>query len=90
MCLCMLFAVGLGHFELAEERLRAQRHSVSGFGGGGESQRDAVVFSLGQRAGLMSECGLLFVSGGVVTLVAGPSEPLSGVLYHTIIKPAPL
>lgn len=29
MCLCVLVAVGFGHFELAEERLWAKRHLVS-------------------------------------------------------------
>lgn len=33
MCLCLLVAVSFGHFELAEGRLRAQRHLVSVWGG---------------------------------------------------------
>lgn len=32
---------------------------------GGSQHSNTVVFSLGQRAGLMSECGLLFVSWGL-------------------------
>ena len=37
----------------------------------------------------MSGCGLLFVARGVVTLMAGPLEPLSGVLSWIIIKAVP-
>jgi len=56
---------------------------------GGSGHSNPAVFPLGQSVGLMSGCGLLFVARGVVTLMAGPLEPLSGVLSQIVIKDAP-
>lgn len=65
MCLCMLFAVGLGHFELAEERLRAQRHSVSGFGGGITAHSATLLcFLLGKGLVWCQSVGCCLCPGG--------------------------